>query len=667
MNLYVIVLIVVSVAFCTVHTDATVCAPYSTFKIDCDDCKCSGNGKEYSCIPGNCASAVFLNENKKTENVGDNSAPGAVYPREATEDVVPPYPYLNDEIPSSREKKKEPIKNLILVLLYVVVISRQMVLQFLSRMKHEGYNLIFYLLKKSTKKFKTIPTVEEPAVQANVEDIQLTASSDLTEAENMLLRKDLSEYIKTKQILKMSLPEWVTKDLFQRALKSYFKTDNVTILGYSSSLAVQAGDNYTSNVFRTVVTYSIEKSLDKNSISLIIKCVPIEKEQMMEFIKQIRMFEKEKEVYSNTLPAIYDVLDKDYMLSAKFIYYTNTPHEIIMLEDLNTLGYKMNNRLEGLDLDHCLLVIEKMAKLHAASIVLYDTKPELFTNFDKGLFSENKTMQTWIYRSFESLINACSTWNGFEKYSTKLKAIINKVASRVLTISEKNLGGFNVLNHGDAWVNNFLFSYNDKGKLLDCRFIDFQIVVLSSPAVDLHYFWATSPKLEVKQKYLDVILDRYYSKLIFTLSKLGYSLERIPTKNEFIEDWNSRAFYGLITSVTILPLVKANSRTDSSFDDYLTNEDIDGFRYHAFNNERYRKHMEYLLPFFDRLGALDGHDNDVTGWLQRLDAVQRTYVVSDAIMQLISVGKLSGQAKAWYHAANIRRTTNTIQINLSLN
>ncbi|KAK4881183.1 hypothetical protein RN001_004502 [Aquatica leii] len=45
------------------------------------------------------------------------------------------------------------------------------------------------------------------------------------------------------------------------------------------------------------------------------------------------------------------------------------------------------------------------------------------------------------------------------------------------------------------------------------------------------------------------------------------------------------------------------------------------------------------------LRDFSGHDDDVTGWLQRLDAVQRTYVVSDDIMQLISVGKLSGQAK----------------------
>lgn len=36
-------------------------------------------------------------------------------------------------------------------------------------------------------------------------------------------------------------------------------------------------------------------------------------------------------------------------------------------------------------------------------------------------------------------------------------------------------------------------------------------------------------------------------------------------------------------------------------------ENEDGFRYHAYNNERYRKHIEYLLSFFDKLGALDSY------------------------------------------------------------
>ncbi|KAF5307171.1 hypothetical protein FQR65_LT00687 [Abscondita terminalis] len=404
----------------------------------------------------------------------------------------------------------------------------------------------------------------------------------------------------------MGSPNWVSKELFERALKSYFQT-NVTLLGYTSSAAVQAGDNYTSQIFRTVVTYTLENNQSKNSISLIVKCAPVDKAEMLEFIKQIKMFEKEKEVYAKTLPAIYDILGESYTLSAKFIYYTDIPNEVIIFEDLSKLGYKMHNRLQGLDLEHCLLIVEKLASLHATSLVLYDTNPELFVNFNHGLFAVNDVIHHWTQKSLEALIEACSSWNGLEKYANKLRGLADKLLERAASMSVRKRGGFNVLNHGDAWVNNFLFSYNDDGKLLDCKFVDYQVVVFASPAIDLHYFWATSPKIEVRREHLDTVLDRYYSKLLFTLSKLNYSLERIPTKNQFVKDWNSKAFYGFIAAVAILPLVKASSRDDASFDDFMASEGVDSFRHHAFNNERYRKHMEYLLPFLDNLGALDSY------------------------------------------------------------
>ncbi|KAF5286926.1 hypothetical protein FQA39_LY00459 [Lamprigera yunnana] len=51
-----------------------------------------------------------------------------------------------------------------------------------------------------------------------------------------------------------------------------------------------------------------------------------------------------------------------------------------------------------------------------------------------------------------------------------------------------------------------------------------------------------------------------------------------------------------------------------------------------------------LLPEFS------GHDDDVRRWIQLIDAVQRTYEVPDTVMQLISIGKLTKQAKLWYHS-----------------
>lgn len=41
----------------------------------------------------------------------------------------------------------------------------------------------------------------------------------------------------------------------------------------------------------------------------------------------------------------------------------------MVLEDLNKSGFKMCNRFEKLDLDHALLTLSKLAKLHASSVV----------------------------------------------------------------------------------------------------------------------------------------------------------------------------------------------------------------------------------------------------------------------------------------------------------
>lgn len=62
---------------------------------------------------------------------------------------------------------------------------------------------------------------------------------------------------------------------------------------------------------------------------------------------------------------------------------------------------------------------------------------------------------------------------------------------------------------------------------------------------------------------------------------------------------------GLMGAATVLPLVKATNRSDASFDNIVKDQGPDGFRYHAYNNERYRKHMEHLLPYYDSFGILD--------------------------------------------------------------
>lgn len=39
---------------------------------------------------------------------------------------------------------------------------------------------------------------------------------------------------------------------------------------------------------------------------------------------------------------------------------------------MNASGFKMANRMEGLDLDHVKLLMVKLAKFHAASAIFYE-------------------------------------------------------------------------------------------------------------------------------------------------------------------------------------------------------------------------------------------------------------------------------------------------------
>lgn len=59
-----------------------------------------------------------------------------------------------------------------------------------------------------------------------------------------------------------------------------------------------------------------------------------------------------------------------------------------MLEDLCAEGFKMAERRQGLDLDHCLLTMRRLAKFHAASVVLHDQDPQSMSIYDQSFFSE---------------------------------------------------------------------------------------------------------------------------------------------------------------------------------------------------------------------------------------------------------------------------------------
>jgi len=59
-----------------------------------------------------------------------------------------------------------------------------------------------------------------------------------------------------------------------------------------------------------------------------------------------------------------------------------------VLEDLCAEGFKMAERRQCLDLEHCLLIMRLLAKFHAASAVLHEEDPQSMSIYDQSFFSD---------------------------------------------------------------------------------------------------------------------------------------------------------------------------------------------------------------------------------------------------------------------------------------
>jgi aminoglycoside phosphotransferase (APT) family kinase protein len=108
--------------------------------------------------------------------------------------------------------------------------------------------------------------------------------------------------------------------------------------------------------------------------------------------------------------------------------------------------------------------------------------------------------------SLHSVAKAVQTWPGYaERYAEKLDAIADCMLDRMIKVTQRDDTAFNVLIHGDLWVNNMLFRYSDDDPV-DVRFLDFQLLHFTSPAIDLQYFFSTSLCEDVRENHLDSLM-----------------------------------------------------------------------------------------------------------------------------------------------------------------
>lgn len=147
---------------------------------------------------------------------------------------------------------------------------------------------------------------------------------------------------------------------------------------------------------------------------------------------------------------------------------TDEQNRVMIFEDLNELHFYTVAGNKTLNEHQTRLCLQKLAKFHAISLILNQKYPNIFKDFDMGMFSRKVDAFNDAFQSlFEVACDEILTWKGFEKYAIKMKKLQPFFIENALKCFDVNTNDFCVLNHGDLWKNNIMFKYDSNGNAID--------------------------------------------------------------------------------------------------------------------------------------------------------------------------------------------------------
>lgn len=257
-------------------------------------------------------------------------------------------------------------------------------------------------------------------------------------------------------------------------LERIAKNEKFTEYKIETEAGSNHGDNYMGVMSAITISGIKEQNGVKKTEQIHLLCkVPSSNEVRKKNFKSALIFNRELYVYSKVLPDLVRFQQEkglsaaDSFLSFPKVYACEIDQEndkyILIMEDLRPQKYEMWPKEKVISLEHELLVMRELGKLHAISFAMKDQRP---AEFEQYTDLKDPFCELCIYGKFRSFSNkSIERAANVLKNPNHKKMMENFRKTYAQTIEEFLLGEssreFGIVAHGDCWNNNLLFQYND--------------------------------------------------------------------------------------------------------------------------------------------------------------------------------------------------------------
>lgn len=272
-----------------------------------------------------------------------------------------------------------------------------------------------------------------------------------------------------------------------------------------------------------------------------------------------------------------------------------------MFDDLTVEKYQVV--YEPLGFDKVLMIVEKIAKYHALSLILLDNGHEQITKYETSLTADMKDMFTIMNKNIQRIAQIVKTWPGFEVMGDKLSKAGPRIAASLYTREVPSKDRFTVLVHGDFHLRNLMFQKDSQGDPSNVMFLDFQMPLYYSPALDLIGLLSTMGDSEVRKRK-DEVIKLYHEYLVASLKMYGYA-GKLPSVIDVKVECLRMSDYDAFSTLLAIPFfaikgIEMSELFDAS-DDSVVAREIKKY----YNNPDHAEEMKPIINSFYYRGTFD--------------------------------------------------------------